>query len=102
MDVIKIADEADINSMIVDTEYEDCLILGPAILASLEGGSVSGCTFDADPERLFLEVPIGKTMVGVVGLRNVDFRRCRFQNVGFVATEQQVLDYCKAFWIDDE
>jgi len=86
--VVKIADLADSRSLVEDRRFEDCEILGPAVLAPLEGVHFLSGSFDGPFEAVFREVPEGTPIRGVVGLRRVIFDRCTFTNIGIVGTHE--------------
>jgi hypothetical protein len=97
MQVVKIADEVNIDSLVENRNFENALILGPAVLAPLERVTIAECNFDGTPEALFLEVAEGRSLVGVVGLKNVVFRRCAFRNVALIGTPQAVQEFQRGF-----
>jgi len=73
------------TGVVRDREFEDCLIQGPAVLLPFgEGAVFSECNItamDARPDAVFLEIPDGPRN-GCVGLSNVTFRHCSFENIG--------------------
>lgn len=89
--VVKIADLVDSRSLVEDRRFEDCEILGPAVLAPLEGVHFLNSTFDGVFEAVFREVPDGLLLIGVVALRRVIFDRCKFTNIGIVGTREFIL-----------
>ena len=90
MQVVRIADEVSVNGVIENRQFENALIVGPAVLAPLEGAAITDCTFDATPSSLFIEVPGGRTVLGVVGLRNTSFTRCEFRSIGLIGTREMI------------
>lgn len=88
MEVVRIAQLADdTTSMITHRTFEDAEIRGPAVLALLGGVSLIGCGFDGSFDSIIITVPDGSTKVGVIGLQQVAFHRCRFRNVALIGTE---------------
>lgn len=83
--VVRIAQDVDVRSLITNTRYVDCEILGPAILAPLDTVNFQDSNFDAPAEAIFYTVDPDRPAVGVIGLMNVEFRECRFKNVGIIA-----------------
>lgn len=77
-------------SIIEGRKFEDVLIEGPAILAPLEDVTMTHNSFDADPDSIFLAVPEGRSLVGVIGLKGVTFTRCEFRNVAIAGTAAAV------------
>lgn len=87
MDTVLLAREADKDSFVQDREFQNVVILGPAVIAPLEGIHIHGCTWEGDtknPDAIFIEVEDNRPLVGVVGLRNVQFTNCVFRNIGIV------------------
>lgn len=83
-DVVRIASLTVTSPQINGMTFVNCQIIGPAVLALLEGVEMSHCTFEADVNALFWEVPASRPVVyGAVGLTNVVFSRCVFQAIGF-------------------
>jgi hypothetical protein len=73
--------------MISHRSFEDVEIRGPAVLALLNGVSMIECGFDGSIDSLLIIVPDGSRKVGVIGLEQVSFHRCRFRNVALIGTE---------------
>jgi hypothetical protein len=71
--------------MIDGVEFEDCEILGPAIVVPLDTVAFESSSFDGPPEAWLWEVPPDRPLVGVIGLTNVRFYKCRFRHVGIAA-----------------
>jgi hypothetical protein len=89
MEVVRITDLADDStSMISHRQFQDVEIRGPAVLALLGGVSLVSCGFDGTFESIIIIVPDGSTKVGVIGLSQVSFLRCRFRNVALIGTEE--------------
>ena len=88
MEVVRIADLADDSTSIIShRRFADVEIRGPAVLALLNGVSLVGCGFGGTFESILIIVPDGSTKVGVIGLEQVSFLRCRFRNVALIGTE---------------
>jgi hypothetical protein len=80
MDVKRMIDVADANANVERGDFRNVLFLGPAVVTPLGSLTVIHDTCDApSPEAMFIQVPQGKPIVGVIGLRNNRFENCRFQ-----------------------
>ncbi|HSH60795.1 MAG TPA: hypothetical protein VK988_14395 [Acidimicrobiales bacterium] len=90
MKVVRLADEVDVLGYIQEREYEDALLVGPAILAPIERIAMAQTIFEGPPDSLFIEVEEGQRIVGAIGLVGVTFRRCRFDNVGVMGTAETI------------
>lgn len=81
---------ADFGSIITDQTFEDCEILGPAILAPRGSGGFYNCGWEGDADSLFWELPTGERIVGATVAENCVFTRCRFVNVGIAGTKDDI------------
>lgn len=64
--------------------FENCDLEGPAMIVQEGFTAFIGCTFQGTRETLLLEVEYGRTMIGVVGVKDCIFRNCRFHQIGVV------------------
>ena len=84
------SDVIDARGYVEDRDFERALILGPAVLTFIENVRFVNSSFAGDPDSLFIEVPQGRRIQGVVALRNVRFQDCRFENIAFIGTPEVV------------
>lgn len=86
---IRITDHAVTADMIEGKTYSNCHIIGPAVLAPIDGVNFTGCGFDVannDPHSiLFVTGP--RWLVGIIGLKNCGFFNCRFTRISLVVDE---------------
>ncbi|WP_420470404.1 hypothetical protein [Brevundimonas sp. FT23042] len=75
------------DAVIKGKTFTDCVIQGPAVVAVLGGTTFDGCNMGAasDPTSL-LFTPRGPQMVGVIGLQDCRFVRCRFVQIGYTGS----------------
>lgn len=90
MEVVRLVDRVGVDSVIRDTTFQDALIVGPAVIALLERVTMENCSFDGDPDSLFIEIEPNRGVIGVVGLVNTTFRGCRLQNIGIIGTRDAI------------
>ena len=88
--VVRLADLAVARATIKDRRFENCLILGPAVVIPTGGGVISDCEFDGSLEETIWEIPENVGRIGAIGLDNTDFISCRFQGVGFAGPAEFV------------
>jgi hypothetical protein len=79
------------NDVIEDREFEDCIILGPAVIAPFR------CTFEYNvfegkQDWVLLEVPEGPR-IGIIAVRNCVFRRCRFRGIGIAGGQSLIAKF---------
>lgn len=74
--------------VIEDKVFDNCLIVGPAVIISLGQTRFENAHIDAkDIEHALYEIPVARmsALVGVVGVKNCTFRNnCRFHRVGIM------------------
>lgn len=88
-EVIRLADLTVISDTIRSIRFENCMILGPAVVF-LVGSALNECSFDAPgPEAIIWDIALDRRteMVGAIAVEGCEFQECRFQNVGFAVDE---------------
>lgn len=69
--------------------FSNCKILGPAVVALQGSVEITHCSFDADANALFWEVPPTREyVIGAILITNCVFSGCAFHNVGFAGTPE--------------
>lgn len=90
VDVIRIVDRVDEDGRIRNQTFEECEIRGPAMLAlEVEPITLEACSFGGTFDSIFhlTEKP---EIRGAIGLRNVAFRRCVFEQIGFIGPPEVI------------
>jgi hypothetical protein len=83
-EVIRVADLTVVRPFIEGHAFEDCLILGPAVLQLADENELIECSFDGDPVGILWVIPPDRPYtIGAVGVRNCSFVGCRFSQIGF-------------------
>ena len=83
---------------ISDRTFENAIIVGPALVSALSGVSFEFCVFEfggSSFEDLLWEIT-PRFVVGVIGLERCTFRRCRFDNIGFIGTKESLDGFRRA------
>ncbi|NWL13335.1 hypothetical protein DM793_18885 [Paenarthrobacter nitroguajacolicus] len=89
--VLRIADMTVTSHVIKDYKFEDCLIIGPAVLALTGNSSVLDSSFEGDADAILWEIPEGRPQVlGAIQIDDCTFERCRFQLIGFAGPKEFV------------
>lgn len=78
---VVLTDLVGVPPVILDTEFEDCVLVGPALVAALGPLELSDSTLPNGHFIWEFPAPEGE-MVGVIGLGQCAIRRCRFEGVG--------------------
>ena len=68
--------------------FNDCQIVGPAVLFVIEGNNFNDSTFEA--KEVFNVAEPDRPYYGVIGLYNCTFEKCRFERIGILAPQQFV------------
>jgi hypothetical protein len=68
--------------------FNDCELIGPAILFPLGDTSFRECSFEST--SIFIPVQDDRPYFGVVGIRNCTLERCRFERVGIAGTQEYI------------
>lgn len=93
--VIRISNLASESTIISDRVFEGVTIAGPAVLFPMDAVGFEDCGFGMQGgdirSLLWAAIPEGRRYhVGVIGLRNVVFRKCNFENIGFAGNESSL------------
>lgn len=79
--------------VIAQTEFVDCLVIGPAVVAAMGPVNMTECVFPADATFVW-ELPAEDGIVhGVIGVAECEFLRCRFDHVGIAVQRGRVEDF---------
>jgi hypothetical protein len=87
--IVRLTDETDAESWIKDRGFEQSLILGPAVCATT-GTTFIRCAFVGPPSSMLIEIPDEQRLQGIVGLSNVTFTDCVFQDVAFIGNAREI------------
>lgn len=92
--IVHLAACCDEEGLVSDQAFFNCYIAGPALLLSVGGLILEDCAIPIrfeDHNRAFWEVPAGTFKFGAIGLRNVRFHGCTFnENVAWAGTPQSL------------
>jgi hypothetical protein len=84
-----------ISSLTVNTAvlegltFQNCRLVGPAILIPLGATSFLHCNLGADIDAIFWEIPPGRDhVVGAVGVLNCTFSACTLAGIGLAGSAE--------------
>lgn len=83
--------------IIADKVFENCDIVGPAIITFIGTGLMLACSFDGSPLSTFYEVEEGRGLVGIIGMKDCTIRNSRLHRIGLVGTKAQIAQWQKGF-----
>lgn len=94
--VIRLADLTVTGPVVRSHQFENCLILGPAVVALTGESSLEGCQFNGEPDELLWEIPTSRPkVIGATLLEDCRFARCTFQQVGFAGPPEFIDKFLK-------
>lgn len=96
---LRITDLTLVSDVLQGLRFEECLIIGPAIIVPISGTTIVNCQFDGPgPEAVFWPIDDDRSMiVGAIGARDVEFYGCRFQRIGIGVPRSQMHLYAQGF-----
>lgn len=80
--VVRLPDLAVTSDVIVGVTFENCTLVGPAVISLLDAVTMQGCTFDGDPEGVLWPVGERRFVIGAIGLQDCMVVGCRLQRIG--------------------
>lgn len=83
--LIRITDLTVHQDLIEGVTFENCSIVGPAVLGVLEGNEFLHCGWEGELEAIIWEIPEGPR-IGAVGVKDCTFSSCRFTRIGLALT----------------
>jgi len=94
--VVRLADLTVTNDVIAGVTFENCTLVGPAVVVTL-GGTLSGCEFEGSTEGIFWPTGDRSHVIGAIALVGCTVVRCRFQRVGIAYTPDQEAAFRRDF-----
>ncbi|MCX2963151.1 hypothetical protein [Gordonia aquimaris] len=96
--VVRIAEIAVVSDLIENVTFKNCVLIGPAVLALVEGVTMSGCEIEGTEEGVFWVVPAEREyVVGAVGLRDCRLYSCHLQRIGLAIPERVLPEMRRGF-----
>jgi hypothetical protein len=88
---LRIADLIEPDGYIRNRTFDDCTIMGPAVLLPVPGRPfvLDGCTLDPDAHTL-ADMTKGRSAPGAIPLDGCVFRSCRLPRVSFIGAQEAV------------
>jgi len=81
---VRLSDLAVTETVIRGVTFENCALLGPAVLVLLGASEITGCSLEGDPDGVFWEIPPERgQVIGAIGLQDCHVVGCTFRFVGF-------------------
>lgn len=87
-EVVRLADLAIVDTMLDGYEFNDCLLMGPAVVILTGEIEMDGINIGGDVQSVFWLIEPGRSLiVGGIAFTNSKFIDVRFQGVGFAGHE---------------
>lgn len=87
--VVRLPDLTVTQDVLSGVTFENCTIIGPAVIALLGGVTLRGCSFDGEAEAVLWPLGARQNVLGAIGLLNCVLVGCRFQRIGLAYTDEQ-------------
>ncbi|MEX0836014.1 MAG: hypothetical protein WD010_07980 [Nitriliruptor sp.] len=90
-ELVRLADLTVNDDVIQGRTFENCQIIGPAVMAPLGSTSITYCTWDGTSFEAFAwPVAPERHLIGAIGALECTFFKCRFVRVGLVVPEDKL------------
>jgi hypothetical protein len=86
---VRLADLAVAHDVLERLTFENCDVVGPAVIVLLGKTQVTECRWTGEPEAVLWPAHGREQVVGAIGLRNCLITGCRFHRVGILVTDDQ-------------
>ena len=80
-----------VGDLLSDVRFENCTVVGPAIIVMANQVVLNGCGFDGpNAEAILWKIETGREYaVGAIIARNVEFYGCSMQRIGLAVREAE-------------
>ncbi|EHB45756.1 hypothetical protein MycrhDRAFT_6504 [Mycolicibacterium rhodesiae JS60] len=80
---IRIADLTVVSDLIQGVRFENCNIIGPAVIGLLDRTVLQDSAIDGDTDAVLWDLGDRVHVIGAVGLMDCIISNCRLQRIGF-------------------
>lgn len=87
--MVRLTDLAVTHDLIEEVTFENCTLVGPAVIALLGEGTFRDSAFDGDPDGVLWPLGDRRHVIGAVGLLNCTVIGCRLQRIGLAYAADQ-------------
>lgn len=88
--LVRLSDLTVVRDVIEGVTFENCQIVGPAVVVLLDGITMSGCNFEGDAESVVWPIGSRSRVMGAVGLKDCTIVGCQFQRIGIAIRDDQM------------
>lgn len=79
---VRVADLTVTNDVITRVTFENCVLVGPAVIVLMGGTSMQDSVWDGDSEAVLWPLGQREAVIGAVALVGCTIQSCRFQRIG--------------------
>lgn len=87
---VRLADLASLDDVLTELTFENCEIVGPAVVVLLGDTKVTDCHWTGDPDAVLWPAHGREQVVGAIGLRDCTITGCQFFRVGMLVPDDQL------------
>lgn len=87
--VVRLPDLAVTTDVIQGVTFENCTIVGPAVVVMAGNGEMRGTSLDGDPDAFLWPVGNRDRVIGVIVLVDCTIVGCRLQRIGLAYPPEQ-------------
>ncbi|WP_147381489.1 hypothetical protein [Nocardioides immobilis] len=87
---VRIADLAVTKDLLHGLTFENCQLIGPAVIAPLGTTQMIRCSWDGDFDAFVWPIPAERTVIGAIGLADCTLIDCRMTRIGLVVPEDNL------------
>jgi hypothetical protein len=87
---VRLSDLAITDDVLERLTFENCDIVGPAVVVLLGDTRVADCRWTGDADAVLWPAHGRQQVVGAIGLRNCLVTGCRFHRVGILVADDQL------------
>ncbi len=87
---VRLGDLAALEDVLTGLTFENCEIVGPAVVALLGDTQVTDCHWTGDADAVLWPAHGREQVVGAIGLKDCVITGCRFFRVGMLVPDEQL------------
>lgn len=97
---VRLSDLVALEDVIEGYTFENCEILGPAVVILLGNTLLDQCHWTGDPDAVIWPAHGRTAVVGAIGLQDCVITGCQFYRVGVLVPDEQMAMVRRGFGLD--
>jgi hypothetical protein len=95
---LRVSDLVVTDHIVRGVTFENCVLMGPAVIALLGQGSVTGCNLEGSLDAVLWPVAGDRgEIVGAIGFEDCSLVGCSLRYIGFAVPEDQLASFRAGF-----